>query len=172
MEINEINTLTLSNPNAFLRDNANYQTSDELNVGENNVQYGESKFARNKRIGKTVAKVTAFTALLITALASGSYIVNSFLGSDPTISNVSESYVVEDNLFKYEFDVTIEQTVLDMHVFRFAALIEEVSFNKSGVYSGEISVEEAGEYTVKFISTNGFDYSKEIESYRITFVVE
>lgn len=172
MEINEINTLTLSNPNANLKDIANYQTSDELDVGENNVQYGESKFARNKRIGKTVAKITAFTALLITALASGSYIVNSFLGSDPIVSNIKESYVIEDGLFKYEFDVKIDQTVLDMHVFRFATLIEEVSFKESGVYSGEISVSETGEYTVKFISTNGFDYSKEIESYRITFTVE
>ena len=157
MEINEINTLTLSNPNANLKDIANYQTSDELDVGENNVQYGESKFARNKRIA---------------ALASGSFIVNSFLGSDPIVSNIKESYVIEDGLFKYEFDVKIDQTVLDMHVFRFATLIEEVSFNKSGVYSGEISVNESGEYTVKFISTNGFDYSKEIESYRITFTVE
>lgn len=166
----EINTLTVSNPNASLRDNANYQTSDELNVGENNVQYGESKFARNKRVGKTVAKLTAFTALLITAVATGSLVFNSFLGKNPVINNISDSYVVEDNTFKYSFDITIEQTVLSMNILHNAFLVDVIQFTSTGVYEGEIPL-AGGTYEMKFIATNNFDYSSEISAYRITFSI-
>lgn len=170
MEINEINTLTVANPNASLKDVANFKTSDELFYGENNVQFGESEYAKRKRTTKIVTKLTAFTALLITAIASGSYIINSFLGADPVIENFSEGYVVNDLTFSYSFTITIENSYLTMEVFDSGVILPDVIyFQSSGTYQGEISLNPETDYVIKFISTNGFDYSSELSKYRITF---
>ncbi len=170
MEINEINSLSVSNPNSSLIDVANYRTSDELSYGENNVQFGESDFAKSKRTTKVLTKMTAFLALLIAAIASGSYVINSFLGADPVIENFSECYTVEDLNFVYTFDITIENSYLTMEIYDGGVILpEKVEFLESGIYEGSIPLNENTHYTIKFISTNGFDYSNELKNYRITF---
>ena len=167
--VNELNNLSVSNPNASIRDISNYQTCDELNVGENNVQYGESKFARNKRKAKTASKVISFTTLLVAAVATGSLIVNAYLGEAPTIKDFETSYVIEDDTFKYNFDVTIDKITINMNVYLNDIIIDSYPFNQSGIYQGEVHFEASGKYDIKFISTNSFDYHSEIEKYHISY---
>ena len=170
MDIAEINNLTVTNPNANHKDVSNYKTSDELSYGENNVQYGESTFAKSKRTTKVVTKMTTFLALLIAAIASGSYVFNSFLGADPVIENFDECYHVEDLNFVYTFEITIEHSYLTMEVYDEVAILPDtVEFKESGTYEGSVVLRENSHYTVKFISTNGFDYSSELKKYQITF---
>ena len=170
MVINEINNLVVSNPNVALKDVANFKTSDELSYGENNVQFGESEYAKRKRVTKVVTKLTAFTALLITAIASGSYLFNSFLGADPIIENFSEGYSVNDLTFSYSFTITIENSYLTMEVYDSGIILPDVIyFHTSGTYEGEISLNPETDYVIKFVSTNGFDYSSELSKYRIMF---
>lgn len=170
IDIAEINNISVSNPNANHKDVSNFKTSDELSYGENNVQYGESDFAKSKRTTKVVTKMTAFLALLIAAIASGSYIINSFLGSDPVIENFEECYRVEDLNFVYSFDITIDNSYLTMEMYDSGVILpDRVEFKETGVYEGSVPLKENTHYVVKFISTNGFDYSNEIKKYQISF---
>ena len=179
MPISEINDLTVLNPNAKMgdtsnnsdyRETSNYKTSDELSYGENNVQYGESQYAKSKRVGKTVVKVLTVSTILIIAIASGTYVFNNFFGDDPVIENFDSCYRIEDLTFFYTFEMTIDRSYLTMKVFDTGVILPETyDFKASGTYEGSVSLREHTHYTVKFISTNGFDYSKELKNYELVF---
>lgn len=179
MDVDEINTLTVINPNAKMADTSNtldlnetsnYRTSDELSYGENNVQFGESNFAKSKRTTKVILKLTTFTTLLLVAVATGSFVFNSFLGNDPVIENFDSCYRIEDLNFIYSFDMTIDKSYLTMEIFEGVVILPTTyDFKESGTYEGSIPLKEHSHYTVKFISTNGFDYSKELKNYELVF---
>lgn len=168
MEINEINLLNGNNNPIVTLDVNNNFTSDELAINENNSVIEGTKYAaakRNSKASKTVSIIT----LSMTALLAGSFMMNSFIGSDPVINNFSESYFVEGNIFSYNFDITISSSTLIMKINGGKVELENIKFSNSGVYKNSIELEYNTEYKVKFYSSNGFDYSKEITNYGFSF---
>jgi hypothetical protein len=168
MEINELNLFNGNNNQIATLDTNNLFISDELAVDEKNNVIDGTKYAADKRSSKA-SKAISFVALSMTALLAGSLMLNSFIGSDPVINNFAHSYSVEGNMFNYSFDVTISSSTLIMKISGGTVELDKIKFNKTGVYEDSIELEYNSEYMVKFYSSNGFDYTKEIANYGFSF---
>ena len=104
MDIKEINNVDTDNTSTKSLDVTNYNPSDELDVGENNYDYGESFYAKKKR-ATIVSKVVSTTLIIgASGVLAGSLIlgaVSSPKVSVPTykkeITNVLKmNYIVEN----------------------------------------------------------------------------
>lgn len=169
MDIYEINDIYVNNNPIDSLNVNNTAISDELITSENNDK--ESLYAINKRIINKSDKITLFLTLSVSVLAGGSTIVNAFVGSDPVINNFANCFHLEGATLNYELDLTIFNSKLKMNIIKEEVILSELVFESSGIYKDSISLEEVGNYCVKFYSTNLFDYNRELSDYSFTFII-
>ncbi len=90
MEVNELNNLNVDNIYTKTLDVVNYNPSDELDVGENNYDYGESLYARKKR-GTNIAKVVTTTLIIgSSGLLGGTLLFTMFKELEPVVTIISK----------------------------------------------------------------------------------
>ncbi len=78
MEIDELNDISTDNLATESLDVTNYKVSDELDVGENNVDYPLSSYARSKKVTKAIKIITTTFAIGVTGLLGGTMIASLF----------------------------------------------------------------------------------------------
>lgn len=135
MEINELNNTSTDNTKVNSLDVTNYQTSDELDVGENNYDYGESLYAKNRR-GKKIAKIVSTTLIVGASGLLGGTLVVSML-SQPKVVVPKFHYEATDVL---QMDYSIENTTTSRIFFL--------------IYQGEKEV-----YRYESTSTNDYSFT-------------
>ena len=164
----EFNELNINNTKTTFNNKPNnVETSDELNAPlmyQDNIE--GTNYAKKKR-GTKIAVITGITLLVTAAsIASGSIISNAFIVNPPKISE--SEYVVEDEVFKYQFtlvnegeyDVTYTITIGNR------TLVKE-DCSKPGTYEGTFNEDKnlmndkyVAVFHIKF--TNKFDYEKQL----------
>ena len=87
-DIFEINNINVDNLATTSLDVDNTSTSDELDVGENNVEYKANAYAESKRSNKAATLVL----LSVSLFAGGSTISNIFVGNNPIINNFATAF--------------------------------------------------------------------------------
>ena len=107
MDINEFNNLETDNLATNSLDVTNFNPSDELDVGENNYDYGESLYAKNKRTKKIIKVVATTFAIGVTGLLGGTLITDLFKNS--TEEEAKEEEKAEDHQEEENVDKTDEQ---------------------------------------------------------------
>lgn len=167
----EFNTFEINNNPINSLDTNNQTLSDELNVNELNKNCFDNEFAKSKRVAQTVSTAGLLLTISFTAIAGGSVLTNLFVSSDPKINNFDNSIIVDKNIFKYNFDISVSKNVLIMQITNNEELINEVKFEKSGVYTADINLDYGKTYNVDFYSSNNFDYFKLINEYSKTITI-
>ena len=105
MEINEINNVSTDNVATNSLDVTNYKTSDELSVGENNYDHGETIYARNAR-SKKIAKIVSTTLIIGASGILGGTLIVSMI-NQPKIVVPTFNYSATSVL---KMDYSIENT--------------------------------------------------------------
>ena len=85
----------------------NFNPSDELNVGENNYDYGESLYSKNKRAKKISSIITTVVVISSAGVAGGSIIgglISSVSANEETYIVSNYSHQVSD-ILKMSFDI-------------------------------------------------------------------
>ena len=155
-DIFEINNINVDNLATTSLDVDNTSTSDELDVGENNVEYKANAYAESKRSNK----VTTLVLLSVSLFAGGSTISNIFVGNNPIINNFATAFSVNENIFSYELDIEIDQTHLMMTIESESYSYQKV-FSSTNVYKDSLVLEK-GNYQINFVATNNFDYNQNV----------
>ena len=171
MEINELNNLNTDNLATNSMDVKNYNPSDELNIGENNYDYGESLYAKKKRTSKVIKVVATTFAIGVTTLLGGTLITNLFNSSEESIEEVSNVEHEEDKALKISYDINNSK---DLSIFLIIQNGEDEVYrhdsSKTDHYDYSIELTEDVMYTAKFV---GFDNDKQIDysNYSFSFVL-
>ena len=155
MEIKEINDLNTDNTATNSPDVQNYNPSDELNVGENNYDYGESLYAKNKRSGKVIKVVATTFAIGVTTLLGGTLITTSLTGEtkEETKEEVSNVNLKASDVLDVSYDINNHENKQIFFVVNSGE--DEVYRHDSSLsdhYNYLVNLENDIEYTAKFIS--------------------
>lgn len=164
-DIFEINNINVDNLATTSLDVDNTSTSDELDVGENNVEYKANAYAESKRSNK----VATLVLLSVSLFAGGSTISNIFVGNNPIINNFATAFTVNENTFSYELDIVIDQTHLMMTIESESYSYQKV-FSSTNVYKDSLVIEK-GNYQINFVATNNFDYNQKLSEYDYSFII-
>ncbi len=169
MSVNEINTFDINNNPISSLETNNIALSDELFCIEGNKD--ESLYAKNKRLSSSLKKGAVILTLSVSVFTGAATLSNALLGSDPIINNFSNSIIVNENALTYNFDISIENSSLRMDLIYLSDVIYTYTFSTSGTYVENINLSQKGQYVIKFFSSNLFDYERELNDYRYTFII-
>ncbi len=167
----EINKLHEHDMNQFNVDNTKTKSLDVDNLKTDNFNYDEESYSDirdyskvNRRIVKATKVVGIALTITAAALLTGTVISNVFLGKLPKLDNLE--YVVEGNTVNYEFDIVNKG--------RMYVTLEVYDENKNNVFTLDVTEENSYQGTVdellydtnyvfKIVSTNRFDYKKNLD---------
>lgn len=155
MPIFEIND---TNPNNVRE---TYSVPDnEKNNKERNIVGDEGTNLETASKRKSLPK-TAILLLSVgsAALLGGGFLINAFLGQDPTASDISFQKTEEGLSYSFKLDGIKNLSVLFLVKEKEETLHEE-TFQKNGVYRGLLPILADNELNITLRSTNGFDYEK------------
>lgn len=147
---------------SYLYDNQqkNYQAEDYDDL------YNNSQTKRNTRshAAKKTATTLTTTATLLVVSVVGVVAIANPLTSRPRIQSGNYSY--ENNVLK--IDVNISNRLeydCDLVLYKDGNEFVRESVKDRATYQNEYSINESGNYELKFISTNNFDYKNSISLY-------
>ena len=160
MEVNEINTFTLTNGVSI----DNTATSDEISYSYDNSSTSRSKHASRQKVIKNLA------ISLVAITAAGVSITNLFFKTLPSIVNPTHS-ISEDNVLTLSFSVKdiTNRAYLAIYLYDKTTLqdVDVKQYKENGEYVYTYNLVGTDSYTAKFIATNGFDLYRVIQNYEI-----
>lgn len=170
MEINEINDISTDNLATESLDVVNFNPSDELDVGENNYDYGETLYAKKKRTSKLIKVVATTLAVGASGVLGGSYIASVLTVETPSIEIINIAHEASDVL-KMSYDIT--NTTEDKIYFVVLKDNNEVyQHDSSSTDHYEYIVElDAGSYVGNFIKQDADNNISTFDDYTFEFTI-
>ena len=139
----------------------NLPLSDETSVSADTVADGTSTYSVNKRKATAATQVTSgiLLTLSVSAIAGGSILTNSFLGTQPTVD--APSYVLDGDTLSYDVNVTNKGTMkVYLLLLEEKKETERVDLSKTGRYQGRFTLLGGFTYTAQIEETNHMDFRK------------
>ncbi|MCI1735360.1 MAG: hypothetical protein LKM30_06470 [Bacilli bacterium] len=168
MLINEENNLSTNNTKTSSLGTDNTATSDETKTNFDYVSGGKTVYARNKKIRSTTKTIGIIATILLSALLGGTLIGNTFIGSLPSVSDVS--FTGQGNTIVYAFTVKNDTgKKLYLLVTENGEEILRNDVSLSNTYQDTLTgLSYSTQYQVSLQATNGVDFRKNIYSVSVT----
>ena len=142
----------------------NLQPEDYDDLYNNTQNVRHTKVRETK---KTTNSVLTASAILIASVVGVVTIVNP-LTMRPKVQN--DSYSLENNVLKYALEVSNRLSYdCDLVLYKNSEEIDRKSVDNSQSYEGEYTIDESGDYELKFVSTNNVDYKNSVTLYTFTY---
>ena len=142
----------------------NLQPEDYDDLYNNTPNVRHTKVRETK---KTTNSVLTASAILIASVVGVVTIVNP-LTMRPKVQN--DSYSLENNVLKYALEVSNRLSYdCDLVLYKNSEEIDRKSVNNSQSYEGAYTIDESGDYELKFVSTNNVDYKNSVTLYTFTY---
>lgn len=165
----ELNVLEYDNAKVtFTGKTDNIATSDELEASAIYQDKMGTAYSRSKNIARAISATGISLLLTAAAIKTGSLIANAYILNPPSLSKTN--YAVTEHVFSYEFTVSNPNNYTMNYFLEInnnKVIVGDCSEEKeyTGTYEGLKNGDELYFY-VRF--TNGVDYIKTIDSYKIT----
>ncbi len=167
LEINEINPIPSNEIPGYIQMPENFNVSDETNVGENNYDFGESEYIKNKRKLKIIKRVSTTAIVTISVAAGGTSIANLLNGNPVTVN--SFNHEIKSNVFHYDLDIKIDKQKCVVEITNDSNVVYTTIYESTGTYNNDVILDFGKEYTFDLYSSNMFDLKTKLSKYSFSF---